>query len=200
MFTCAPVKPTSTTLQNASDRVIEFHTRITRRSFSRLLHHLKTQRPTYFVNKRGRKQLPVDIQLHLGLFCLGFYGNAAAFEAASTKFGYAVGTIYNARNRFVTALVSLTSDFIKWPNSNERDELCKQVRMRHGYHRAFFLVDGTTHNFAFVPKYDRTSWFDRKSNYSMQALVTCDTNLQHGLGDAASLKIGNTICDILLCG
>ena len=31
---------------------------------------------------------------------------------------------------------------------------------------------------AFVPKYDRTSWFDRKSNYSMQALVTCDANLR----------------------
>ena len=94
------------------------------------------------------------------------------------RFVYSVGTIFNCRNRVVRALTSLCGEYITWPNSARRKVLCDRVRTDYGYHSAFFCVDGTTHEFAFVPGFERSSWFDRKSRYSMQDLVTNEVNLR----------------------
>lgn len=79
--------------------------------------------------------------------------------------------------RVIAALYSLADEYIQWPKPRERRELCRKVKEQYGYHWVF-SVNGTTHNFAFVPSYNRNSWYDRKSNYSMQALVTIDFELK----------------------
>ena len=64
---------------------------------------------------------------------------------------------------------------ITWPETEERRALCEFSRFRFGFPNCFFIVDGTTHPLAEEPSLqDKESFFDRKSRYSVYALIASD--------------------------
>lgn len=92
----------------------------------------------------------------------------------SDRLGIGQGTALRYKDNVVDALASLIDQTICWPDSEEREALCQYAEMEFGFKNCFFAVDGTTHPLAEVPSYDKETFFDRKSRYSLQALVTCD--------------------------
>lgn len=168
----------TTILPSSPDSIFVAHVRMTRSSFGHIVSVLTNRCSNRFSTHSSNRQLPVSTQLYIALHGLGFYGNGANLEQTRVKFGYSTGTIVNCRRRIYDALNDLKDEYITWPDAEERQRLCEFVRAQHGYKSCFFLVDGTTHPLAFVPGYQRTSWYDRKKRYSMQALVTCDPHLR----------------------
>lgn len=164
----------SEVLPFCSDKKFRFHTRMDRGSFGVLVKMLHERCNHIFCNNSNCPQLTVSVQLHLALFCLGFYGNGASFEAAAEKYKLSVGMILNARERVCTAFSELMNDFITWPGSEERRCMCEFVRKNHGYKSCFFATDGTTHPLSYAPSFQKESFFDRKKRYSIHALVTND--------------------------
>ncbi len=163
-------------LPELSDDHFRHHTRMSRQNVGRVVALLEKRGRDVFAPCRRVRQARVAVQLHLFLASLGFYGNGAAFEQVRSRYGLSVGLITKARERVVRVLFSMLGAIIRWPRPSERKTLCESVRVSHGYHSVFYLVDGTTHPLAFTPSFDKESFFDRKSRYSMSAMVTCDTN------------------------
>jgi len=108
------------------------------------------------------------------LYFLGFSGNGASVEQARSKYGYSVGMLQNARERVADALYSMMGEMIKWPEADARAAMCTEVEQQHGFRWAFFTVDGTHHNLAFTPGFDREAFFNRKKRYSIVAMVAND--------------------------
>lgn len=114
----------------------------------------------------------VTTQIHMMLFCFGFYGNGAGFKAAAHKCELSTGSVFNAQNRVSRALVGLMNCYIQWPDATGRQRLCRNVIPKYGYKWCFFAVDSTTHPFLEHPTYQRATLFDRKKRYTLHALVT----------------------------
>lgn len=161
-------------LPSCNESNFRFHTRMDRRSFGVVLNVLESQCAHVFENKSFNKQIPVAKQLHMALFTLGFYGNAASFMAGAHKYSFSVGMITNARDRVCSALFGIMHKYITWPDAEERARLCADVEKKHGYKWCFFAVDGTTHPLLIAPKMEKESFYDRKKQYSINALVTND--------------------------
>lgn len=149
----------------------KFHSRVSRAGFLFILAQIEGS--TYFQNKSTCPQIPIYIQLLLTLMRLGMDGNGSGFEAIVTKFGYSAGMINNAYNRVIAALSDRASDFIKWPGYAARNTLC-EIGESFGFKDCFYTVDGTTMPLMFKPCFDHEGFFDRKSQYSMNVMVTND--------------------------
>ncbi|KAL3700139.1 hypothetical protein R1sor_018161 [Riccia sorocarpa] len=81
----------------------------------------------------------------------------------------------NYTNRVMTALESAMGHEIAWPDRQER-----AVNSAHftglGFPGCIGLVDGTLVKLSQRPRDDGETYFDRKSNYSMNVQVICDQN------------------------
>ncbi|KAL3689388.1 hypothetical protein R1sor_015697 [Riccia sorocarpa] len=81
----------------------------------------------------------------------------------------------NYTNRVMTALESAMGHEIAWPDRQER-----AVNSAHfaglGFPGCIGLVDGTLVKLSQRPRDDGETYFDRKSNYSMNIHVICDQN------------------------
>eukprot|EP00171_Calliarthron_tuberculosum_P000008 IDg8t1 len=102
-------------------------------------------------------------------------GNGAGFEAMATKYEYSHGMLSKAYDRVVNALCDISDSYISWPTSSERQRLCN-TGVSYGFDGCFFTVDGSTIPLAFKPSFDHEAFFDRKSRYSMNFMVTNDLN------------------------
>ncbi|KAL3681863.1 hypothetical protein R1sor_024819 [Riccia sorocarpa] len=81
----------------------------------------------------------------------------------------------NNTNRVMTAIESAMGHEIAWPDHQER-----VVNSAHfaglGFPGCIGLVDGTLVKLSQRPRNDGETYFDRKSNYSMNVQVICDQN------------------------
>ncbi|KAF8155851.1 hypothetical protein B0H34DRAFT_783564 [Crassisporium funariophilum] len=119
-------------------------------TFNRLVEHLM--------------QMPVEDQVAIALYCFGHFGNAAGLNKVAKWSGYAKGTVHLATQRVMTAI--LRGDFmdkaVSLPTEEEKeaakkwieDHSCKGWRDR--WYRPFWYGE---------------SYFDRKSNYSLNIQV-----------------------------
>ncbi|KAL3680419.1 hypothetical protein R1sor_023375 [Riccia sorocarpa] len=79
----------------------------------------------------------------------------------------------NYTNRVITALESAMGHEIAWPNRQER--AVNSVHFAElGFPGCIGLVDGTLVKLSQRPRDDGETYFDRKSNYSMNVQVICD--------------------------
>lgn len=72
-------------------------------------------------------------------------------------------------------MISISSDWIKWPNEDERAQHGQQMR-REGFPGCVGFVGGTTLPLAFRPSLEGSCYYDRKKRYSATAQIICDMN------------------------
>ena len=158
------------------DDSFKYLMRMSRRDFAEMLHRIENgPGRKIFENLSRNKQVPISLQFSMALLRFGFSGNAAAALNISLVTRCSIGAVNNAYRRVTRALMLMAEDEIRWPSREERMSL--RVRAaRHGFPFAFFAVDGTTVPLFEKPCVDHEAFFDRKSNYSLNALIACDWN------------------------
>jgi hypothetical protein len=127
-----------------------------------------------FINKSNLKQFPVEIQLAITLSWLGHYGSSTSVEAIAQWAGVSAGLIVKATKCVMITVLSLHDDVIHWPSLAEKDEAKEWVEDTSGcpeWRDGFCMVDGTLVPLFEKPGYHGETYFDRKSNYSMNVQV-----------------------------
>jgi hypothetical protein len=129
-----------------------------------------------FFNNLNQPQMPVEDQLAIALYRFGHNGNAASLQSVANWAGVGKGTVTLATRRVMTAL--LRADFmhevIRMPNNAEK-EAAKQWVEEHScaaWRDGWCFVDGTLVPLASRPHWYGPSYFDRKSNYSLNVQVS----------------------------
>lgn len=144
----------------------------------------RIQDDTTFTNDSQNEQIPVTHQLAITLFRFGHSGNAASQARVAEWSGYSVGTVVHSTRRVMNALLrrDVVDETVCFPTDEEKEEAKRWVEDHScaEWRDGFCMVDGTL-----VPIYERPFWFgesyfDRKSNYSLNIQV-CLFILSHHL-------------------
>lgn len=130
----------------------------------------------YFFKDSGEftdNQEPVHLQLAVGLYRFGMYGNAASVLQVANKFNLSEGCIVNYTDRVITSLIKLSPTLIFWPKTNERrkigDEMAKNLLPK-----CIGFVDGTDVIFSQAPVDNKEVYWSRKKHYCLQVQIVCD--------------------------
>ncbi|KAI0045771.1 hypothetical protein FA95DRAFT_1618110 [Auriscalpium vulgare] len=143
--------------------------RVTPSTFDKLLDRICND--PVFSNNSANAQMPVENQLAITLWRFGHHGNASSQLRTARWAGCGVGTVSLVTRRVMTAI--LRRDFmeqaVRWPTRAEKHEAMRWVAAHscNAWRKGWLMVDGTL-----VPLQDRPFWygesyFDRKSNYSL---------------------------------
>ncbi|KAF9039982.1 hypothetical protein BJ165DRAFT_1416426 [Panaeolus papilionaceus] len=147
--------------------------RITPKTFDALVKALK--KDPAFQNNSQNKQTPVCHQIAIALYRFGHSGNACSLDKVAKWSGYAKGTVVLATKRVMTAILrpEFLHQHVRLPTSEEKEEAKKWIEKHScsAWRDGWCMVDGTL-----VPLYERPHWygesyFDRKSNYSLNFQV-----------------------------
>ncbi|KAH7903679.1 hypothetical protein BJ138DRAFT_967369, partial [Hygrophoropsis aurantiaca] len=143
--------------------------RVTPATFDKII--AKIENDSAFTNRSNNNQLPLDHQLAITLYRFGHDGNGANLQEIANWAGVGKGTVHLITRRVMTAVLrpSFMNVAVRFPTPAEKLQAKAWVEAhscrawRHGW----CLVDGTL-----IPSYDRPHWygesyFDRKSNYSL---------------------------------
>lgn len=124
-----------------------------------------------FANQSHQSQMPIEEQLAIALYRFGHNGNAACLQSVANWAGVGKGTVSLATRRVMTAVLrpDFMQEAVRMPNAEEK-EAAKEWVSAHScsaWRNGWCMVDGTL-----IPLYTRPYWygssyFDRKSNYSM---------------------------------
>jgi DDE superfamily endonuclease len=147
--------------------------RVSRKAF-RHLHDLIKDHPV-FISKGKKKQIPVEHQLLTWLKYVGTEGTGASNANQRGTFEIGYGTSWNHRRRVTLALRSLASQYIKWPDEEERKEIELQMIKKHDFPHCVMIADGTLFPLAFEPETnDAPDYSGRKYGYSLSTMIFCD--------------------------
>lgn len=147
--------------------------RVTPHTFDALVELIQGDKT--FHNNSHNQQAPVAEQLAVALYRFGHFGNAAGLEEVGLWSGFSYGTVDNCTRRVLEALrrPEIRAACIHWPSEDEKEAAREAVEdiVCEGWRDGWCMVDGTL-----VPLYSRphhfgSTWFDRKSNYSMNVQV-----------------------------
>lgn len=128
-----------------------------------------------FSNNSNNSQLPVEEQVAVVLYRFGHDGNATSLQAVANWAGLGKGTVHLITRRVMTAV--LRPDFmrsaVRMPTAVEKERAKRWVQSHSckAWRNGWCFVDGTL-----VPLDERPTWygesyFDRKSNYSLNIQV-----------------------------
>lgn len=126
-----------------------------------------------FYNNSNVPQAPVTVQLAIFLNRAGHYGNSASPEDIGQWAGVSPGSVNNATNRVIIALLSLHDEAVHLPNTEEKETAKDWVgaqacpEWRDGY----LLVDGTKLAVFQRPGLHGDAWFDKNKDYSLDCQV-----------------------------
>lgn len=129
-----------------------------------------------FSNQSQNDQIPVQDQLAVALFRFGHDGNGASMQVVADWAGLGKGTVHLVTRRVMTAILrpSFRCAAVCLPTSEEKEQAKAWVESHScpAWRNGWCLVDGTL-----IPLYDRPHWygesyFDRKSNYSLNIQVS----------------------------
>jgi hypothetical protein len=126
-----------------------------------------------FYNNSNVPQAPVTVQLAIFLNRAGHYGNSASPEDIGQWAGVSPGSVNNATNRVIIALLSLHDKAVHLPNTEEKETAKDWVgaqacpEWRDGY----LLVDGTKLAVFQRPGLHGDAWFDKNKDYSLDCQV-----------------------------
>ncbi|THV02630.1 hypothetical protein K435DRAFT_579228, partial [Dendrothele bispora CBS 962.96] len=127
-------------------------------------------------------QTPVEYQLAVALYRLGHYGNAASTVKVALWAGIGYGTVRLFMKRVMEAVCreSFRKTVMAWPNDEAKTCAMNWVEENSckAWRPGWLMVDGTL-----VPLYSRPSffgntWYDRKSNYSMNLQLVTTPDLR----------------------
>lgn len=154
-------------------RLFRKYLRITPHTFDALVELLRDNE--VFHNNSRNPQAPVEKQLAVALYRFGHFGNAAGIEEVGLWAGVSYGFVDQCTRRVLMAVTSeeVKAACVHWPSEDEIEAARSEVERMSckGWRNGWCMVDGTL-----VPLYSRphhfgTTWFDRKSNYSMNVQV-----------------------------
>jgi hypothetical protein len=126
-----------------------------------------------FYNNSHVPQAPVKKQLAIFLNRAGHYGNGSSPEEIGLWAGVSPGSVNNATNRVMVALLSLHDEAIHLPTAEEKEsakawveeQACPEWRDGH------LLVDGTKFAVFQRPGLHGDAWFDKNKDYSLDCQV-----------------------------
>jgi hypothetical protein len=120
--------------------------------------------------------MPIESQLAIALYCFGHNGNAASLQSVANWAGVGKGTVTLATRHVMTAV--LQPDFMQnavhIPNDEEK-EAAKEWVVAYScdaWRNGWCMVDGTLVPLYAHPYWYGSSYFDWKSNYSMNVQVS----------------------------
>ncbi|EGN92798.1 hypothetical protein SERLA73DRAFT_23654, partial [Serpula lacrymans var. lacrymans S7.3] len=157
-----------------------------------------------FHNNSNTPQTPVEHQLSMFLNRLGHYGNGATPADIADWAGFSVGTVVNSTNWCMIAILSLHDEVMGPPTQQEKDaakawvesQVCAEWRY------GCLAVDGTNFCLFQKPSYFVETFFDRKSNYSLNSqIIILPHNLRivdYGLGHTGSTHNSSALQDTLI--
>lgn len=128
-----------------------------------------------FHNDSNNPQAPVEEQVAIALFWFGHYGNAASTMKVALWAGISYGSVRDVTIRVMTAICDDRFRYASMPWSNpaeiERAKAWVEENSCPAWRDGWLMVDGTL-----VPIYQRphhfgNSYFDQKSNYSLNVQV-----------------------------
>ena len=146
--------------------------RVTRAGFKYILETIKDH--SVFESKTKR-MAPTQHQLMVFLKFVGTEGIGASNANQRHTFGVAYGTADVYRRRVTHALQSLSEDYIKWPDTNERKVISREIQRKFDFRHCVGIADGTLFPLAFEPQtVDAPDYSGRKYGYSLSTMVVCD--------------------------
>lgn len=150
--------------------------RTSRRTFNIILSLIKDD-PIFEQKRRGRPQIPVEVQLQVVLFRLGCTGEGSSIAKIAFLFGIGDGgTVQNVTKRVFSALLKLKPRYIFWPDEEERRTI--EQATHHEMPYCIGYVDGTELKLAEKPYEDPDSYLSRKQHHSIKAQIICDHKLR----------------------
>jgi hypothetical protein len=153
--------------------IFRLYLRITVSCFDALVSVLEED--PIFHNNSPNEQMPVVEQLAIALYRFGHYGNGASVKKVALLFGVGYGTVKVVTARVLKACCSeqFRSASVQWVDAATKEtakvwvEKASCPEWRNGW----LMVDGTLVPLFRRPAFFGNTWFDRKSNYSMNVQV-----------------------------
>ncbi|KIK14158.1 hypothetical protein PISMIDRAFT_117524 [Pisolithus microcarpus 441] len=134
-----------------------------------------------FQNQSNNKQLPIAIQLAIFLFRAGHYGNACTPEDVVQWVGVSVGTVVNCTHHIMATLLDQHDQFIYIPHAHS-EEMCRaraftESRTCRAWRNRIFAADGSMVNLYERPGMFGDSFYDRKSQFSLNCQVSLNRHM-----------------------
>ena len=128
-----------------------------------------------FLNQSQNDQIPVQDQLAIVLFRFGHDGNGASMQVVADWAGVGKGTVHLVTRRVMTAILrpSFRQAAVRFPTPEEKEQAKSWVESHScpAWRNGWCLVDGTLVPLYHHPHWYGESYFDRKSNYSLNIQV-----------------------------
>ena len=124
-----------------------------------------------FIGDSVRNKIPVDIQLAIFLNRIGHYGNASSVDDIAEWAGVSVGTVVNVTKRCLLTIINLHDQALSSPTADEiqgSKNWC-ELKVIPEWRDGWLAVDGTTLPLFQKPGLHGEAWFDKSSQYSMNA-------------------------------
>jgi hypothetical protein len=153
--------------------IFRSYTRVTPECFVDLVNSIKDH--PVFHNNSNNPQMPVEEQAAVALYRFGHYGNASSTMKVALWAGVSYGTVRNITIRVMTALCDprFRAAIVPWPNPEEIE--CAKAWVEGNSCPAWCdgwcMVDGTLIPLFQRPHHFGNTFFDRKSNYSLNVQV-----------------------------
>jgi hypothetical protein len=147
--------------------------RMSRKNFKIVLDKIKDH--SVFQEQNKRRQAPPAHQLMVFLKYVGTEGTGASNSNQRSTFAIGYGTASLYRTRVMKALRSLSDEYIRWPDENERLDIAREIQHLFHFPHCVAIADGTLLPLAFEPhSLDAPDYSGRKYGYSLSTMIICD--------------------------
>ncbi|KIJ24247.1 hypothetical protein M422DRAFT_194890 [Sphaerobolus stellatus SS14] len=167
--------------------LFRIYLRVTPATFDTIVANLRDN--PVFHNNSEKEQLPVEIQVAVALHCFGHFGNAASIQKVGIWAGLGFGMVDLLTRRVMAAVCDpiFRKRVMKWPDAaiKEKAMIWVEACSCPAWCKGWCMVDGTLVPLASRPAHFRNTWYDRKSNYSLnvQLISTPDLRIiDYGVG------------------
>ncbi|KAF8549256.1 hypothetical protein OG21DRAFT_1556475 [Imleria badia] len=145
--------------------VFRAHVRMTLECFDMLLATL--QMDPVFHSQSNHFQMPIEMQLAIALYRFGHYGNAIDTKMVALWAGIEYGTEFQRATLY-------------WPSGPEKEAVKQWVEDNScvAWQDGWVLVDGTLIPLYARPGFFGNSWYDCKSNYSLNVQIVSTPDLR----------------------
>jgi hypothetical protein len=150
------------------------HVRVTPESFDSILAAI-CHDPIIFHNNSQNEQHPVDKQLAVTLYCFSHFGNTASTLKVALWAGIGYSTVDWVTKHIMVAVCreEFHHATLHWPDGEEKKAVKEWVEANScpAWRDGWLMVYGTLVPLFSHPRFYGNTWYDRKSNYSMNVQV-----------------------------